>query len=326
MKVGVRFKPMRKFLIGITILVVSLILFFKEDDPAPVPSADLTPIDEQSEPSSLADALPTPVGVTLKPALTPTPNSDRAGLSMNVQGKRVSVPASTPRSGAKEEAPTVRQFIVEDGVAVIDGDIVLGVPVSGAQSGNALLPTLNLWPSRVIPYHIQPSLPEPGRVLEALQMFSGTYITFVPYTDQEDVLVFQSGTGTCKSYVGMSGGKQPLWLSPGCGPHEVAHEIMHALGFTHEQNRYDRDAYIRLNRENIEQSKMTNFEKMPETFMQISGQSEFSFNSIMIYPPDMFSINNRPTMTSLRPSEQISPSQSLSPRDIDRLNRVYGSR
>lgn len=256
-------------------------------------------------------------------AASPAPS---AAVTMTVDGKTVSVPASKPSSGLSESDLSLRKFSTEDGVAVIDGDIVIGAPVSGARSGTAVLPTLQLWPTRVIPYFIQPSLPNPNRIHEALQFFSGTAVTFVPYSDQEDVLVFQAATGTCKSYVGRIGGKQPLWISPGCGPSEIAHEVLHALGFTHEQNRFDRDRYIQIHPENIEADRLSNFERMPELFMQISGLDDFSYTSLMIYAPDVFSKNGRATMSSLNPGSVIQPGDRLDRSDITRLNRYYGNR
>lgn len=294
----------------------------------PAPAHEAVATEEAEEPEAPTSQFPTPLPLKTSNKKLPAPPvaGSAPSVSMNVAGKRIAIPARPRNSMPSLDAPDVRKFRVEDGVAVIDGDIVLGVPSDGGTSGVAQVPSMKLWSTREIPYHIQPSVPNPGRVLDALSYFSSTYVSFVPYTNQEDVLVFQAGTGTCKSYVGQTGGKQPIWLSPGCGAHEIAHEVMHALGFTHEQNRIDRDRYVKLNPENIEPDKLTNFEKLPQEFMQASGGADFSFNSIMIYPPDMFSSNGRPTMTSLVNGETIAPSEKLSEQDISRLNRVYGTR
>lgn len=50
-----------------------------------------------------------------------------------------------------------------------------------------------------------------------------------------------------------SPGGQDLSLeSPGCiYPVSVAHELMHSLGFWHEQSRFDRDDYIKIKWENL---------------------------------------------------------------------------
>ena len=58
--------------------------------------------------------------------------------------------------------------------------------------------------------------------------------------------------------IGQQGGRQQVSLaSPGCLQKGVAvHEIMHALGFFHEQSRLDRDTYIRINWANINSGEL----------------------------------------------------------------------
>ena len=62
-------------------------------------------------------------------------------------------------------------------------------------------------------------------------------------------------SGGCASYVGLlSRGRQELWLNrdQGCvQEYIVVHELLHALGFHHEQTRPDRDSYITIHWDNI---------------------------------------------------------------------------
>lgn len=181
-------------------------------------------------------------------------------------------------------------YQVEDGVAVVEGDIVLGEPQSGkAYQGMDPSQSLQTWPGGVIPFFIQGDLPHPERVIQALGLFHGTKLVFQNYEGQEDVLVFQAGSGNCKSYLGRVGGKQPLWVGPGCGPKEIAHEIMHAVGFIHEQNRADRDSFIEIQWNNIQDNAQINFEVFPAGFMKLSGLGAFDYESLMLYPAKMFS-------------------------------------
>lgn len=219
------------------------------------------------------------------------------------------------------------QFRMEDGVAVVQGDLVVGELVGddgSVESGWVKMPTLQLWRSSMIPYFIDPGLRDPERVVKALELFSGTVIQFVPFEDQEDVMVFQEGTGICKSYVGRVGGKQPLWIAPGCRADDIAHEILHALGFVHEQNRSDRDQFITMHAENIDEQYQENFFMLPPSLMTVSGLAAFDFDSLMIYPPTMFSKNGQPTMQPRAKDQVIRPSTGLSPRDVERVNRAYG--
>lgn len=229
-----------------------------------------------------------------------------------------------PATKAPEQKKTkslVLPYTIEDGLIVVMNDIVIGAPANENYEDQGLVevPQIEKWPTNQIPFHIQPDLRNPERVLEAIEMFRESGFQLVPLTTQKDAIVFVNGTGACKSYVGRVGGHQPIWLSDSCGASEVAHEIMHALGFIHEQNRIDRDRSIAVNLEEVQDSARINFEKLPENFMLASGLSDFDFESIMIYPDHLFAKGSTPTMAPRLPNRRIDPSRTLSPQDLERL-------
>lgn len=271
--------------------------------------------------------------IIIAPSPTAVPKSIPKTKPANVQMIRTEPAALGSTTASPVRVPPghiARAYTVDaDGIAVVDGDIAIGLPPDGSVEGNqgvAAVPVIQMWPTRIVPYHIQAELTNSSRVNEALQMFSNTAIRFVPYANEADAVVFEEAEGTCKSYVGRVGGKQPIWISPKCGPHEIAHELMHAIGFIHEQNRTDRDQFVKLMPEAIDDKFKINFDKMPDTFMRISGLSEFSYDSIMIYPPTMFSRNAQATMVPVQEGKRIQPSEGLNERDRERINAYYGQR
>jgi Astacin (Peptidase family M12A) len=78
---------------------------------------------------------------------------------------------------------------------------------------------------------------------------------------------------------------------------KVVHELMHALGFEHEQTRYDRDLFVRVEWQNIIVKSTNNFDKhaRPTAFPKY----EFDFGSLLMYGLGSFSINQEPTMVVL---------------------------
>lgn len=231
--------------------------------------------------------------------------------------------SSLGHTNPEEEGSQALGYEVEDGVAVIEGDMVLGEAQPGiAYRGPSPSQSLQLWPGAIVPFFIQGDLPNPERVIKAMSFFTDS-VTFRPYNGQADVLVFQAGTGNCKSYVGRVGGKQPLWIAPGCSPRHIAHEIMHALGFIHEQNRSDRDSYIVVQWQNVSEHAKINFELFPKELMKVSGLGAFDYESIMLYPPTMFSKDgSSETLKSRIEGKYIQPAATLSTGDLLRLERL----
>ena len=133
---------------------------------------------------------------------------------------------------------------------------------------------------------------------------------------------------SCYSSVGRVGGRQYLSLGSGC--HDVGsamHEILHALGFYHEHMRADRDQYLTINWQNIENGMKDQFQKVPESKARL--YTRFDFNSIMIYGTKAFSKNGRNTMTpKVRNARMVEShyKSNLSPLDITALNTMYACR
>lgn len=92
---------------------------------------------------------------------------------------------------------------------------------------------------------------------------ANTCIRFVPRTNERDFLSIENNKTGCWSIVGHVGGRQKINLqSPGCliKVGTIMHELMHVCGFMHEQSRPDRDQFIEINWDNIEEGNLNLYE------------------------------------------------------------------
>ncbi|XP_041650539.1 high choriolytic enzyme 1-like [Cheilinus undulatus] len=146
-------------------------------------------------------------------------------------------------------------------------------------------------------------------------------IRFVPRSSQRAYLNIMSDSG-CYSYVGRIGSAQTLSLDRnGCIYHNtVQHELLHALGFNHEQCRSDRDQYIRILWQNIMPGLAYAFDKLNTLNMN----TPYDYNSVMQYHRYAFSANNQPTMVPIpNANVEFGTATEMSQNDILRLNRRY---
>ncbi|CAL8351339.1 unnamed protein product [Merluccius merluccius] len=157
----------------------------------------------------------------------------------------------------------------------------------------------------------------------AMQTFHNkTCVRFVPRESQYDYISFENGEG-CYSSLGMTGGRQVLSLNkPGCMYHGIIqHEINHALGFDHEQNRSDRNQYVRINWENIAPRMAYNFHRQNTNNLN----TPYDYSSVMHYGRTAFSIRRGKDSITPIPNRcaQIGQRNEMSKIDIMRINRLY---
>ncbi|CAL8133315.1 unnamed protein product [Orchesella dallaii] len=117
-------------------------------------------------------------------------------------------------------------------------------------------------------------------------------------TPSGDYVYIIKGTNNgCDSHIGKQGGRQDMNLqSPGC-MHigTVMHEMIHALGFFHEQARPDRDDHVSIYYDNIIPGQRHNFHKFGASEVSTLG-IPYNVRSIMHYESDAWSNNGKPTI------------------------------
>ncbi|XP_047454956.1 meprin A subunit beta-like isoform X1 [Mugil cephalus] len=192
---------------------------------------------------------------------------------------------------------------------------------------SAVIGDNKLWMSPV-PYVLEKDLEmnAKGVILRAFDQFRlKSCIDFKPRDSEEYYISVQKLSG-CFSYIGrVFASGQVLSIGRFCDSlATVEHEFLHALGFYHEQSRYDRDDYVTIALENIIKGREHNFHIVSSEDSTTQGVL-YDYLSVMHYGKNYFSNGNGSTVITKDPKFQdvIGQRLEMSPRDVMELNLLY---
>ena len=211
---------------------------------------------------------------------------------------------------------------------LVEGDIV----VPDDFYDRATYKRFDHWTDGIVYFEFDSNVSESRRTAmrEAMdEWMAVSGVVFVPRSNQPNYIHIVNATGNA-SEVGMVGGEQTVWIASWDSRFIMAHELCHALAFWHEQSRPDRDDYVQINWQNIEQDYEHNFDMEGGA----GTVGDYDFDSVMHYGECAFSTNpfcplgGGQTITVLPPNEewqgQIGQRDHFSTDDIAGMRLLYG--
>ncbi len=215
-----------------------------------------------------------------------------------------------------------------DGSSAADEVVALGVGLPQSSSF--------LWTGGRVVYQIDAGVPDAGRVGDAIaHIEQNTPIRFVRRTAATAAalpnyvdIISNGNASWSSSAIGMRGGRQLLRLADGHPWPILAHEFLHALGVYHEQSRSDRDEYVEIKWNNIQDgpppageiNALGNFQKQPGS----TDYFDYDYGSIMHYAATSFAKDrSKPTIVPRRPGVTIGQRSGLSFGDRQTVAKMY---
>nr|WP_199075249.1 M12 family metallopeptidase [Pedobacter sp. ASV19] len=173
------------------------------------------------------------------------------------------------------------------------------------------------WTNNVWVYKIQSN--RTSEILTAMSWISAVAnIYFVPRTNETNYVTFYdtNESASWSNAIGMENGTKEIKISTSQSTGSIAHEIMHSLGFFHEQCRPDRDNYVIVHMDQIPNNDLKSQYNI-SPFSQSVGP--FDFDSIMLYA-------SNPYMTKIDGTGWPTQRDHLSEGDKQGLATLYGAK
>ena len=203
------------------------------------------------------------------------------------------------------------------------------------------------WTNGVVPYRFDPSV----TILQAVA-FSVLFaeleaicgVDFIPWSGETNfVTIRPNGNPSCpnncsSATVGMAGGEQFVNVGSNHWTNRFVsvHELMHTLGFRHEHQRPDRNAFVQVNWGNISNvcTGMSNCGQPGvgnccTNFSILNGGNmigPYDYQSLMHYGTSNFSVGSTQTLTPLQPTGgPMGQRSNISLGDATALQTMYGA-
>ncbi|WP_261511078.1 M12 family metallopeptidase [Chryseobacterium paludis] len=214
----------------------------------------------------------------------------------------------------------------KNGMNFFQGDIVLSdQQLTEDNSVNKGGASLSRWPGGKIYYTVASNMGSinANKITNAVNEYNNkTNTQWIPRTNQTNYVEFIFGSSSGYdgwAHIGYRGGKQNISLDQNISLGSVIHEMGHTVGLYHEHCRKDRDQYVSIQWNNIQNGQAYNF----DIYDSGTDIGPFNINSVMMYWPDSYSKNGQPTIKRANNTNFTYNRTGFTTGDINTIDTMY---
>ncbi|RQO36843.1 hypothetical protein DBR39_17385 [Chryseobacterium sp. KBW03] len=214
----------------------------------------------------------------------------------------------------------------KNGLNFFQGDMVISdKQLSEGSELNKGGASFSRWPGGKIYYTVASNMGSinVNKITSAVNEYnSKTNAQWIPRTNQSNYVEFIFGSSSGSdgwAHIGYQGGKQNVSLDQYISVGSVIHEMGHSVGLYHEHTRKDRDQYVKILWNNIQDGQAYNF----NIYNSGTDIGPFNINSVMMYWPTSYSKNGQPTITRANNTSFTYNRTGFTTGDINTINAMY---